>query len=65
MPKRPEQLRAKRRLMGNLWTFLRLRYRKQWLEGVTPDTMRRYADYLLGSKVWNMPMPEASTYRLS
>eukprot|EP00973_Karenia_brevis_P061205 8510445-Karenia_brevis.AAC.1 len=64
MPKNPEQLRAKLRLMGNMWTFLFLRFRKAWLEGINPEVFRTYADFLLGSRVYTMPMPEGSNYRL-
>eukprot|EP00973_Karenia_brevis_P069919 9722446-Karenia_brevis.AAC.1 len=50
LPKTPEQLRAKLRLMGNMWTYLFLRFRKTWLEGVDPEVFRRYADFLLGAR---------------
>eukprot|EP00973_Karenia_brevis_P002353 317217-Karenia_brevis.AAC.1 len=64
MPKNPVQLRAKLRLMGNMWTFLFLRFRKTWSEGINPEVFRKYADSLLGSRVYIMPMPEGSSSRL-
>ena len=64
LPKTPEQLRAKLRLMGNMWCFLFLRYRKAWLADVTPEVFRRYADYLLGERVYSMPFPESGQFML-
>ena len=64
MPKTPEQLRAKLRLMGNMWCFLFLRYRKAWLADVTPEVFPRYADFLLGEKVYAMPFPESGQFML-
>eukprot|EP00973_Karenia_brevis_P022894 3152001-Karenia_brevis.AAC.1 len=64
LPRTPEQLRSKLRLMGNMWCFLFLRFRKSWLSDVNPEVFRRYADFLLGSKVFSMPLPESSSYRL-
>eukprot|EP00973_Karenia_brevis_P050610 7026708-Karenia_brevis.AAC.1 len=62
MPKNPEQLRAKLRLMGNMWSFLYLRFRKTWLDGINPEVFRKYADFLLGTRVYTMPMSEGSSY---
>eukprot|EP00973_Karenia_brevis_P085960 11921968-Karenia_brevis.AAC.1 len=64
MPKGSEDLRCRLRLMGNAWTFLKLRYMKPWLADMVPDVWRKYADFLMGSKVYGMPMPESSGYRL-
>eukprot|EP00973_Karenia_brevis_P080897 11222732-Karenia_brevis.AAC.1 len=63
-PRNPMQLRAKLRLMGNMWSFLFLRFQKAWLEGIDPEVFRKYADFLLGSQVYTMPMPEESSYQL-
>eukprot|EP00973_Karenia_brevis_P027481 3790792-Karenia_brevis.AAC.1 len=40
LPRTPELLRAKLRLMGNAWVFLRLRYAKAWLSDMNPDVFR-------------------------
>eukprot|EP00973_Karenia_brevis_P084603 11740283-Karenia_brevis.AAC.1 len=40
LPRTPEQLRSKLRLMGNMWCFLFLRFRKAWLSDVNPEGFR-------------------------
>ena len=51
MPKDPEELRAKIKLMGAAWCFLRIRFGKDWLSDMVPSVWERYAEFLLGPTV--------------
>eukprot|EP00973_Karenia_brevis_P082384 11420251-Karenia_brevis.AAC.1 len=42
--------------MGNMWCFLRCKYQRSWLDGMTPSVWHRYSNYLLGSKVFSLKM---------
>eukprot|EP00973_Karenia_brevis_P035090 4840482-Karenia_brevis.AAC.1 len=42
--------------MGNMWCFLRCKFQKSWLEGMTPQVWSRYANFLLGPKVYGLRM---------
>eukprot|EP00973_Karenia_brevis_P052860 7348289-Karenia_brevis.AAC.1 len=64
MPKTPEELRSRLRLIGHAWTFVKLRYMKSWLADMSPAVWRKYADFSLGTKVYGMPLPEGSGYHL-
>eukprot|EP00973_Karenia_brevis_P008777 1185998-Karenia_brevis.AAC.1 len=64
MPKTPEELRSQLRLVGHAWTFVKLRYMKSWLADMSPAIRRKYADFILGTKVYGMPLPEGSNYHL-
>ena len=55
MPTSPEHLRAKLRLVGNVWCFLRTRHTTtRWLKDITPRTFDLYADFILGKQVYGL-----------
>eukprot|EP00973_Karenia_brevis_P032596 4499574-Karenia_brevis.AAC.1 len=56
MPKSSEELRARLAVMGNMWCFLRCKFQKSWLEEMTPQVWSRYANFLLGPKVYGLRM---------
>ena len=52
MPKNPEELRAKHKLIGNAWTMCRFKHtNREWLKGMAPHVMRDFSDWILGKHV--------------
>jgi hypothetical protein len=61
MPSTSEELRLRLRLEGNVWMFMAQKFTaKTWLQELKPETWSRYADYLLGEKVYNLKVPAAT-----
>eukprot|EP00973_Karenia_brevis_P077798 10810682-Karenia_brevis.AAC.1 len=50
--------------MGNTWVLLRLRCAQTNLSDMTTDVLRRYSDFLIRPRVYNMRMPERVSYRV-
>ena len=55
LPQNSEELRAKIKLLGNCWLFLKTKHtNRHWLADIEPATFQRYADYLVGKHVMGL-----------
>ena len=55
MPKDPEELRAKHKLWGNAWCFIKLKHTNRlWLAGITPESFRKWSDWILGEDIFGV-----------
>ena len=55
MPNNPEALRAKLKLVGHVWAFLKTRHTtNRWLRDFTPKCFEVYVDFLLGKSVYGL-----------
>ena len=58
LPQTSEELRMRLRVEGNTWLFIATKmHNKPWLQKLSPQTWSKYADYLLGEKVYNLTIP--------
>ena len=68
-PENPEALRAKIRLMGTAWEFVRLKFpARPYLRGLASDVWTDHVEWLLGEEVYGNVVKDASgsmTYRPS
>ena len=52
MPKNPEELRAKHKLIGNSWCFAKFKHtNREWLRAMEPSVLRDFSDWILGKHV--------------
>ena len=62
LPGNSEELRAKLKLEGNTLIMLGAKFRNRaWFQGLVPNDFSKYADWLLGEKVFNLQIPKSAT----
>ena len=62
LPGNSEELRAKLKLEGNTLIMLGAKFRNRaWFQDLTPNDFSRYADWLLGEKVYGLQIPKAAS----
>ena len=58
LPSTTEELRIRLRVEANTWLFLAVKFsNRPWLQDLSPEVWNRYADYLLGEKVFELRVP--------
>lgn len=61
LPGNSEELRAKLKLEGNTLIMLGAKFRNRaWFQNLVPNDFTRYADWLLGEKVYGLQVPKAA-----
>ena len=61
LPSNSEELRAKLKLEGNTLIMLGAKFRNRaWFQDLTPNDFNRYADWLLGEKIYGLQVPKAA-----
>lgn len=61
LPANSEELRAKLKLEGNTLIMLGAKFRNRaWFQHLTPNDFSRYADWLLGEKVFGLQVPKTA-----
>ncbi len=62
LPGNSGELRAKLKLEGNTMIMLGAKFRNRaWFQDLVPNDFTRYADWLLGEKVYGLQVPKAAT----
>ena len=62
LPGNSEELRAKLKLEGNTLIMLGAKFRNRtWFQNLVPNDFSRYADWLLGEKVFSLQIPKSAS----
>ncbi len=62
LPANSEELRAKLKLEGNTLIMLGAKFRNRaWFQDLSPNDFSKFADWLLGEKVYGLPVPKAAS----